>query len=105
MIEIHNLTKSRIPAKKLRVLAQAVLKKEKKEGQTFKSRVTMRRAWLKKFLKKGEIPLESFQSLNSKNEKAYRGLADVYLRQGQLDEAKETFKFVLQQYPEDDSGL
>lgn len=36
---------------------------------------------------------------------AYKGLAEVYLHQGQLHEAKETFHFLHQLKPEDDSVL
>ncbi len=43
--------------------------------------------------------------LDAKNVEAYRGLANVYLKQGQLEEAKQTFEFILQLNPNDDEVL
>jgi len=43
--------------------------------------------------------------MDAKNTDAYRGLAEVYEAQGQLDEAKETLKFVLQLDPKDDKTM
>ena len=43
--------------------------------------------------------------IDSKNAEAYRGLADVYFKQEQIDEALETYKFVLQLDPSDDEIL
>lgn len=34
--------------------------------------------------------------INPRNEDAYKGLADVYMKQDMLDEAEETYKFLLQ---------
>ncbi len=41
----------------------------------------------------------------SKNTDAYKGLANVYQKQGQTIEAKETYQFVLQINPSDDETL
>lgn len=43
--------------------------------------------------------------IDSKNIEAYRGLADVYLKQEQIDEALETYKFILQLDAYDDEIL
>ena len=43
--------------------------------------------------------------IDSKNAEAYRGLADVYFKQGQIDEALETYKFILQLDSSDDEVL
>lgn len=40
--------------------------------------------------------------LDNKNADAYKGLVDVYLKQGQLQEAKETCQFLIQIHPNDD---
>ena len=40
--------------------------------------------------------------LDPKSKDAYRGLGDVYLRQGHIAEAKETYAFVAQLDPNDD---
>lgn len=40
--------------------------------------------------------------LDKKNADAYRGLVDVYMKQGQMQEAKETCQFLLQLHPQDD---
>ncbi len=40
--------------------------------------------------------------LDKKNMDAYRGLVDVYIKQEQITEAKETIQFLLQLYPQDD---
>lgn len=43
--------------------------------------------------------------LDPKYALAYRGLADTYLAQGALSEAKETYQFLLQLQPKDDNTL
>lgn len=43
--------------------------------------------------------------LDSKNSDAYQGLADVYDRQGQREEAKQTYQFLFQLHPTDDRIL
>jgi len=43
--------------------------------------------------------------LNSRSAPAYRGLGDAYFAREQLEEARETYRFVLQLEPEDDSVL
>ena len=43
--------------------------------------------------------------IDSKNTEAYRGLADVYSKQEQIDEALETYKFILQLDSSDDEIL
>lgn len=43
--------------------------------------------------------------IDAKNVDAYKGLAHVYLKQKQLEEAKQTFEFVLQLRPNDDEVL
>ena len=42
--------------------------------------------------------------LDQKNNEAYKGLIDVYLKQDQLKEAKETCQFLLQIHPDDDTA-
>ncbi|MFA6486668.1 MAG: tetratricopeptide repeat protein [Candidatus Magasanikbacteria bacterium] len=43
--------------------------------------------------------------IDQKSASAYRGLGDTYLAQNSLEEARETYRFVLQLEPEDDSVL
>lgn len=43
--------------------------------------------------------------IDSKNIDAYKGLAQVYLHQKQLEQAKQTYEFVLQLNPNDDEVL
>ncbi|OGH87938.1 MAG: hypothetical protein A2206_03535 [Candidatus Magasanikbacteria bacterium RIFOXYA1_FULL_40_8] len=43
--------------------------------------------------------------IDAKNIEAYKGLANVYLKQEQLEQAKQTFEFVLQLNPNDDETL
>ena len=42
--------------------------------------------------------------LDKKNGKAYRGLVDVYLKRGEVEEAEQTCQFLLQLFPKDDWG-
>ncbi len=43
--------------------------------------------------------------LDAKNKEAYRGLGDVYVKQGHANEAKETYAFLTQLDPADDAVL
>ncbi|KKQ40994.1 MAG: Glycosyl transferase family 2 [Candidatus Magasanikbacteria bacterium GW2011_GWA2_37_8] len=43
--------------------------------------------------------------INSKSAVAYRGLGDTYLAKGALEEARQTYRFILQLEPDDDSVL
>lgn len=43
--------------------------------------------------------------LNPKNKDAYRGLADCYFKKGSLEEAFQTYEFILQLTPNDDNVL
>lgn len=43
--------------------------------------------------------------IDPKNTNAYRGLAEVYTKQGQMNEAKETYKFIFQLDPSDSEVL
>lgn len=48
-----------------------------------------------------ELFIEAIK-LDVKCQAAYRGLGDTYLAKGQLEEAKETYQFLLQLHPHDD---
>lgn len=60
-----------------------------------------------------ELKIENYQKaedlfisaikLDPKSASAYRGLADTYLAQGEVDEARQTYRFVLQIESDDDS--
>ena len=43
--------------------------------------------------------------IDAKNVEAYRGLADVYLKQEQIEQAKQTYEFILQLNPNDGDVL
>jgi predicted Zn-dependent protease len=79
--------------------------------------VEEKEAKLKNLIQEGEqdLQLESLDKaehafiaaikMDVKSAPAYRGLAEVYLKKGSIEEAKQTFVFLLQLEPENDSVM